>query len=91
MDICRLAIYTVFYEHNKNVTNKDKRCKFLQELGKQLCVTIILKRTENPFVYRNFNTKNGIEAMLDRHLDLREPESPAYLALRRSDKRPKIQ
>lgn len=96
LNVCALEAYVLYTEHNKEAAiRKDNRRKFLQELGKQLCMPNIQERSENPLIYRNFNTKNGIEAMLGENIRLNTPAShepsPARITPRGSDERLKIQ
>ena len=81
MDVYGSEASTLFHEHDKDATNKDKGRKFSQELGKQLFLAIILQSLKTPLVYRNFNTKHDIESFFagtEVHMNMNHQNTHHY-------------
>lgn len=69
LDIAALAAYIIFTQHNPQVTSKtDRRRVFLKNLGRELCLPSVIRRSQEPLTLRFYFVKIAMETVLGTKL-----------------------
>ncbi|XP_018395958.1 PREDICTED: piggyBac transposable element-derived protein 4-like [Cyphomyrmex costatus] len=67
LDVTSLACYLIYYENNKMIPRKtNQRRIFLRQLSEELAEPMIVTRSQNVQIMRNYNTKIAIESVIGR-------------------------
>lgn len=62
LDVACLAAYIIYTENNPQIAYKtDRRRSFLKNLGRDLCLPSIIKRSREPLVTRFYFVKTAME------------------------------
>lgn len=71
LDISALAAYIIFTQHSPQVASKsDRRRVFLKNLGRDLCLPSVIKRSQEPLTTRFHFVRIAMESVLGTKLVL---------------------